>query len=256
MKCNSEYLSLYRPCWFTAVEGLPQKFYLEKSAQLILPTSAPEKCLSFVTNIGEYHFTAGKNEAWVDAVISLGPHSFLTVQPRNEGQCMGRGDHRSLSCPCNMRWWKLHLWTSTSNRPHYPSHCSFPADQSSAYSCNCSFKFALPSAYSCTAGTSISSGEQGRMKPQVVGSSFLAAYFCCQGERKDGPPSHGSWQSPREAILCWPALTMCWRTRTGQEPQCKPAADCGRASERLKRSPHFTLTSLQPLPPARAPLNN
>lgn len=99
-------------------------------------------------------------------------------------------------------------------------------------------------------------GNKGRMKPQVVGSSFLAAYFCCQGERKYGPTSHGSWQSPREAILCWPALTMRCRTRTGQDPQGKPAADCGRASERLKHFPHFTLTSLQPLPPARAPLNN
>lgn len=146
---------------------------------------------------------------------------------------------------------------SMSSRPFYPSCCSFSADQSCPCPCNCSSKSASPGAHGCPARTSVSAQEnRGRMKPQAVGSSFLAAYFCCQGERKDGPMSHGSWQSPREAILCWPALTMCCRTRTGQDPQGKPAADCGRASERLKLSPHFTLTSLQPLPPARAPLNN
>ena len=174
---------------------------------------------------------------------------------------MGWGNHSSVSCPCKLGWWKPGLWTS-SLTPYPVDHGTLsiaPSQLINPLPCpwNCSYKSASPSAYSCTARSSISAQkDRGRMKSRVVGISFLTAYFCCQGERKDRLTSHGSWQSPREAILCWPALTMCCRTRTGQDPQGKPAADCRRASERLKHSHHFTLTSLQPVPPARAPLNN
>lgn len=84
-----------------------------------------------------------------------------------------------------------------------PFPLPFSGDESSPCPYNCSFKAASPAAY--TARTFQPAQEnKGRMK---TGSSFLAAFFCCQGGRKDSP---WAMEVGRVPVRPFSAGQPCW----------------------------------------------
>lgn len=91
-------------------------------------------------------------------------------------------------CPCNLGWWKPGL--QTSNTTLYPiNHTTFPLAPSQLISpipvTALPDRLSFVLSYSSTFRTTISVQQSKvRMKPWAVGSCFLAAYFCCQGERR------------------------------------------------------------------------